>query len=219
MKLRGKEIIVHHNETFTLDFVITMRDGSPFILDESVENQYLLLSVSSSDYSYNTDNRYICNWWLSLEALPKFYSTVPYEISAFTQENLAVDGKNYVYVAMENGIKKYKYWNGSEFVDYEFRITKSFINDETKEWTDNSYIYSLTFVAGQDSYLYLQSIWKDSWGNIPEQLEDAWNIAVANDNNILSTLSYAAPIHNYSQVLTLIAPSKLTVLSDITGSL
>ena len=36
MQLRGKEIIVHHNETFTLDMVVTMRKNAPFIIDENM---------------------------------------------------------------------------------------------------------------------------------------------------------------------------------------
>ena len=219
MQLRGKEIIVHHNETFTLDMVVTMRNNAPFILDENIANPYLLLSISSTNYKYNSDDRYLCNWWLSLADIPKFHSTIPVEIDEFTEENLVTDGENYVYVSTENGIRKYKYWKDNKFVDYEFRIVKYFGNDITKEWTENAYTYSITFIAGQNTYGYLQSIWKSEWGTIPATVEEAWEIAIANEPELINIIEQPTPICNYSDVLVFVEPSKLTVLSDIKGSL
>lgn len=221
MKLRGKEIIVHRGETFSLDMVIRNRDGTPFIISSDVSNPYVLLSVSSANYMYNSDDRYLCNWWISLEKLPKFYSTKPVEIDEFTSENVAIDGENYLYTAVENGVRKYKYWDkGTKtFVDYEFRIVKQFNNSETQEWIENAYVYSISFVAGQDSYTYLESIWDVSWGEMPKDLSTAWSIATSKDSSILNVLEYDAPICNYSDVLVFIEPSKLTVLSNIKGSL
>lgn len=221
MRIRGNEIIVHRNETFTIDFNIVMRDGAPFIVPKTLENPYLLLSISSAKYSYIQEERYLCNWWLPLDSIPRFDASVPIAIDEFTSDNLSIDGLDYVYTAIEDGVRKYKYWDKttSTFKDYAFRVIKSFIYDEVKDWSEQSYTYSLTFVNGQDSYAYLQSVWQENWGEIPIQLNEAWTIAVAKDPSILQVLESDTPICNYSDVLTIIEPSKLTVLSNIRGSL
>lgn len=221
MQIRGSEIIVHRGETFTLDMVAKMRNGIPFIIDEKIDNPYILLSISSANYKYNSTNRYLTSFWLPLTDIPKFHSTKPVEITEFTSDNLTVDGENYVYTAIEKGIRKYKYWNEETqtFVDYEFRVIKQFTNNITNEWIENSYVYSITFIAGQDTHKYLQSIWKSEWGVIPEDVEKAWTIATTNDSEILNIIEQPAPICNYSDVLVFVEPSKLTVLSIIKGSL
>ena len=220
MRLRGKEIIVHRGETFTLDMVIRNRDGTPFVVSSGMSNPYLLLSVSSANYMYNSDERYLCNWWISLENLPKFTQSTAVEIPEFTSEYIDVNPDNQLlYTSIVDGVRKYKYWNGTGFVDYEFRIVKHFTSSETQEWVENAYMYSISFVAGQDSYTYLQSIWDASWGEMPEDLSTAWSIATSKDSTILNVLEYDAPICNYSDVLVFIEPNKLTVLSNIKGSL
>jgi hypothetical protein len=157
MKLRGKEIIVHRGETFTLDMNIKNRDGSPFIIDKTIINPYLLISVSSSKYSQS--NRYLSNWWLDLSHIKKFSSTIPVKIDEFAQDRLAADegdGEHtYVYT---DGKGNYKYWDGSNFIDYSLRVVKAFVYNETKEWVSRSYDYSVTFIAGSKSYEYLASL-------------------------------------------------------------
>lgn len=219
MQLRGKEIIVHRGETFTLDMSIKNRDGTPFIIDKELSNCYLLFSISSSKYTQS--NRYLKNWWLDLANVPKFNSTIPVKIAEFTYNNLAADdeGYAYVYVSTEDGVTKYKYWDGAKFVDYDFRIKKTFLNTDTDNWSEKSYVYSLSFVSGSDSKDYLTKKWDASWGTMPESFESAWRLATTKNPDILKTLPDSRPIYNYSTVLVFIEPSKLTVLSDIRGAL
>ena len=217
MKLRGKEIIVHRGETFTLDMNIKNRDGSPFIIDKTITNPYLLISIASSKYSQST--RYLSNWWLDLSHIKKFSSTIPVKISDFTKDRLAADEgvHNYVYT---DGKGNYKYWdeNTQTFNDYSFRVTKAFAYNETKEWVSRSYDYSVTFIAGPKSYDYLASIWDYAWGSKPDNLEDLWKAVTKHNPDVLKDMPEPTPIYNYTTVLTFIEPSPLTVLTDIRGS-
>lgn len=190
MRLRGKEIIVHRGETFTLDMSIRNRDGSPFIISKDMKNPHLLLSIASSKYSQS--QRYLKNWWISLEHVPKFKLTVPIEIEEFTttavpNEYRDADSKPgpYMFTCVINGVRLYKYYdkdNGT-FKDYNLRIAQPFANKDTSEWIAQSYTYSLSFIAGEKT--------------IPDS---------------------GKPVDEYTDVLTFIEPSTLTVLSDIRGS-
>lgn len=217
MKLRGKEIIVHRGETFTLDMNIKNRDGSPFIIDSAIVNPYLLISVASSKYSQS--KRYLSNWWLDLSNIDKFSSTIPVKISDFRQDLLASDEgvNNYLYT---DGKGTYKYWDSTSktFKEYSFRVTKAFTYDITKEWVSRSYDYSITFIAGRNSMEYLSSVWNSAWGTMPGDLDTAWKIATEKNSEILEVLPEPNPICLYSDVLTFVEPSPLTVLADIRGS-
>ena len=64
MKTLNNILVVHRNETFTLDKIVQNRDGSPYIVSAELENPYWLLTVSST--RYDQKDRYIQNWWLDL---------------------------------------------------------------------------------------------------------------------------------------------------------
>lgn len=186
MKLRGKEIIVHRGETFTLDMNIKNRDGSPYILSKDLKNQYLLLSIASSKYSQA--NGYSSARWLELndEAYPKFDDTVPHDMGSSFDSSKVTVGKDYIYTAIENGVRKYKYYDSSAntFIDYSLRVVTKFNYGETKEWVPQAYDYSLTLMAGE-----------------------------INDKH--ATDKTQPPIKDYTDVIPIIEPSKLTVLPDI----
>jgi hypothetical protein len=193
MKLRGKEIIVHRGETFTLDMNIKNRDGSPYILSKDLKNQYLLLSIASSKYSQA--NGYSSARWLALPDLDdkgntayvKFDDTVPHDMGKeFDSSKVAPDGEAYVYTAIENGVRKYKYYDSSTntFIDYSLRVVTKFNYAETITWVPQAYDYSLTLMAGEINPDY-------------------------------TTGSTQPPIINYTDVIPIIEPSRLTVLPDI----
>ena len=224
MKLRGKEIIVHRGETFTLDMNIKNRDGSPFIISKGIMKPYLLISVASSKYSQS--KRYLSNWWLDLTKIKRFSSTKIFSIDGFDTDTYPLEpgetgdvttGDCYLYT---DGKGNYRTWNPIEkkLVPYEFRVTKAFTYDETKEWVSRSYDYSITFIAGNGSMEYLAALWDRSWGVMPLILEDLWKAVVEHKPEVLDVMPEPTPICNYSTVLTFVEPSPLTVLADIRGS-
>lgn len=146
MRIRGNDIQIQAGETFTLNLHIQMPDGSPFIVDEALKNPYALFTLSSSKEL--STSKYIHNWWLELSHIHKFHSTLAVEIEEFDGSLIAKDGEDYVYKSTENGVVKYKYWDGSKFVDYDFELYLTFTAEDTINLPAQVYTYSLTFVDG-----------------------------------------------------------------------
>ena len=73
MKILNNEIVVHRNETFSIDKIVQNKDGSPYIISNKLSNPYFLISISTTRYAQN--NRYIKNYWLDLSKYPRFTST------------------------------------------------------------------------------------------------------------------------------------------------
>lgn len=68
-------IKAYRGETFTIDKVIRNQDGTPFVISNELQNPHFLISVSNTKYSQ--ENRFVRNYWLSLEDFPKFTMTRP----------------------------------------------------------------------------------------------------------------------------------------------
>jgi len=67
------------------------------------------------------------------------------------------------YVEDEEGVRDYRYWISTtdtkgSWSKYEFRITCPFTQDETSQWIEQSYVYSISLVSGE-------------WNNTPAENE------------------------------------------------
>lgn len=140
MKTLNNILVVHRNETFTLDKIVQNKDGSPYIISAELENPYWLLTVSST--RYDQKDRYIQNWWLDLSKYPRFVSTTPIDLKSFKsgagadaapafssfsdvtslesfvgkylngQQITEMDADDFVYyLEDDNNNKEYKYWS------------------------------------------------------------------------------------------------------------
>lgn len=153
MILNGNEMTVYRGETFTIDRTIVNRDNSPFIVSSEYNNPYILLTITST--KYNQENRYLANWWLDLTDLPRFPNTVVKEISSVNSASEYADDEPMQFVYHDNKTGKYQYlkeYNVGEdalFEDYEFRIIHAFTHDITKDWVEQTYLYSIRLVAGR----------------------------------------------------------------------
>ena len=107
-----------------------------------------------------SESKYIRNWWLALTDMLKFSATLPAEIDEFDSSHLDRfegteddDGNiiTYVYKSTENGVVKYKYWDGDKFVDYDFEIYLTFTAEDTINLPAQVYTYSMTFVNGKEN--------------------------------------------------------------------
>lgn len=88
METNRHTIKAHRGETFTIDKVIQNKDGTPYIINNELQNPYLLITVSDNEHG---DNRgFNRNYWLDLKNYPKFVLTQPLdsnEIAGWTGSN------------------------------------------------------------------------------------------------------------------------------------
>lgn len=239
MKIYNNEITCHRNETWTFDKVLVARDGAPYIVSSEWNNPYVILTVSST--RYDQKDRYIRQWWLDLDrgynidgelvTLPRFYSTRPVEISDFSSGlPEGYEANDAVFYTVDNdGNKSYARFDEEtqSFVPYEFRIVKAFTQQETRDWVEQSYVYSLLLVAGDSMAEYIYNLCLDNLVNegedpadvIPDTLQGMYEALYLYDPEIVEGIDITCPLINYSSVQVILEPTKLTVLSDIKGGM
>lgn len=96
MQTYKNEIKVYRGETFTVDKILQNRDGTPYIISSALQNPYILISVSNTQYAQ--ENRYVKNYWLSLENFPRFESTHVFDIKEL---KLGADSEDVAYDTFE----------------------------------------------------------------------------------------------------------------------
>lgn len=173
MQSYKNELTVTRGETFTIDKTLVNKDGSPYIVSSKLNNPYWLLSISNTVYSQ--ENRYVKNYWLPVSE-PRFNSTIALNIkdvkvsadsntplynSLKEITNLPIIGYvNGVAVSFDTGtdtlfyddtIDKYMYWDNG-WKEYECRIIKTFLREDTIEWTSQNYQYSIQLVSGSNNF-------------------------------------------------------------------
>ena len=247
MKNFNNELVVHRNETFTIDKIIQNKDGSPYVISSALENPYFLLTVTSNKYQQT--NRYIKNYWLSLQNYPRFAQTKAINLKGLLNgagdtihnwndvkvagtilgDDEEAEATNDVEEAeiideVEDDTEDTQYYVAAKEIDevitdfytdtdaiyylngeykyceiatedtenvsvgdiiwhpYELHIIKTFLQEDTGKWVEQSYSYSIQLVSGD-------------------------------------TPSDEQPITNFDTVITLLPPTKLTVLSNLHGGM
>lgn len=255
MKTFNNELVVHRNETFTIDKSLYNKDGSPYIISSELKNPYFVMSISSTRYDQR--NRYIKNYWLDLSKYLRFVSTQPIDILSFkttpdgtvpkygdgfpslTNAQIASQGyllEGYIGNKLvrydvgdaifsyknDNDITEYKYWStGSEaWIDYTCKITFPISHKDTKDWIEQSYVYSIQLVSGATVEEYLKTLLRDA--GITYTNEDKYGLyKLAIDNDILlpENFSIDKPLLSYDVVKPILAPTKMSVMSNIQGGM
>lgn len=149
MRLKNYDIYCYQGETFSLDFSIINEDGGPYVVSNKMLNAKLLLTISSTRYSQKDD--VVERYWLDLTNLPKFYNTTAVKLETFDKlpDGWTADEAIY-YVEDEFGNKTYKYYdNEGNWKDYDFRITFGFTSEQTNNWIEQRYLYSIKLVDGE----------------------------------------------------------------------
>ena len=213
MMVFNNEIVVRRNETFTIDKIIQNRDGSPYLISSELQNPHFLITVTNS--LYDQKDRYLCNIWCPIDGvLPRFYTTVPVDMSIFKDEygeqlytsfdNMGLPqglvgddivayepGDALFYFEDDDGNRIYKYWDGSEdegsWKDYSCRIIQKFTNEITRNWIEGEYFYSIDLVSGELNP----------------------NFDVSNGDS--------RPINGPDELIPILGPTRLTVLSNLKG--
>lgn len=177
MQALKNELKVYRGESFTIDKILVNRDGTPYVISSKLVNPHFLISVSNTQYSQQ--NRYVKNYWLTLDNFPRFESTEIFDIrsiknsvgenssSLYTSFEVAKEGilqlsclSGYLngepveihpeeYAVCTDGVS-YKYWKNDEWYDYQCRIVKTFTTEDTKEWISQNYFYSIQLVTGNE---------------------------------------------------------------------
>ena len=162
MQTHKHEYVIHRGESFMISKILRNKDGSPYIISNTLDafNPHFLLSISDS--LFNQEGRYVKNYWLPVPQT--FTSNVPVSITELGVNNFeeitsfpvqvygAVQSLEYypeyaVFYDIKDGKKRYKYWSEG-WKDYECKIIKNIETSDTREWTLGNYFYSIQLVAG-----------------------------------------------------------------------
>lgn len=136
MRLKNYDIHCYRGEQFTLDFEVINDDGSPYILAKGLD-WVILFTISSVRYPSEEDIVEI--YELDLSDVPTFETTQPISIDDFK----TAPDENAVYY---NG-NEYKYYDEGDWIDYKLRITLAFTSEQTKNWLEQRYLYSIKLIS------------------------------------------------------------------------
>ena len=226
MRVYNNEIIIQKGETFTIDAIIQSVSGAPYIISNKLSNPYFLLTVSDSKFI--KDGKYIENWWLDLSKIRRFYTTIPIEVNSF--DDVQTTGpdripENYAlyYIVNTDGTKTYKYFdytNDTWKDDYKLRLIKLFMENVTSKWNAQNYFYGVQLVAGLSTLDILTDLCS-KYGYTGDQtsLQNMYSYLYSIDKTIVDDIDISKPIAKYSNVQIILPPTKLTVVSNINGSI
>lgn len=155
MRTYNKQLFVHKNETFTLDYSLVNNDGSPYVISSLLNSPYFLLSVASSRYSETSEGRYLYNHWLSARDLPRFVNTTPLDVGRFYSSDIGSDVRP----------------TASQIAS----SIQSFNHDVAQGGTDNNFTIGTTSASMSDLYKFVKVtlFYKDEH-NVTIQKRSAW---------------------------------------------
>lgn len=164
---------------FSLDFNISNSKGDPFMIYKDDTNPRLVFTVSAArykengeirdDYYVDLENQFVVSDGELVEVpAKKFASTESFYTDDFAytgtidtlypgifSDNPADDNYygNYLFYANVNGKKEYKYYDGTNWVGYNFRIIQHF---DTRNWVEQTYLLHVKYTTGvieNDKYI------------------------------------------------------------------
>lgn len=214
MKVLGKSIIVRRGETFVLSRKVFKDDGkTPFVLPLSIQNPYLVISVTST--AYNVEGRYKCNYWLNLEKYPKFESSTPILLTAEQFNSNALPAgctaTSNIYTYDKN---YYMYSSDNKYVAYSFVFTKQFLEYQTRDWVESQYQYTFKLIGGQKTNDILKGMYDSIYPYRPFKPTD--NLTLYNEikkcrPDMVRNIRPSAPLANYTTEDILQRPEKLII--------
>lgn len=122
--------------------------------------------------------------------------------------------RNYIgYIITDSG-REYYVWNETEYVQYSFSITKTFLNHDTKDWISGIYKYDMTICSGQLMFDWLTRNFESLYPGVtpPESNEElARYICKSGDSGLLRNVDITEPLVSYNINTVLLGPTKLIV--------
>lgn len=163
MTILGNKIVTSRGEAFGLSFELTEKDGTPYVLLNSIKNPYAKISIA--DTSYRQDGRYKFNLWIDLSGRPSFKSKIPVPISSEQLEsNELPEGYSsdscIFYFVNTSSEREYYYYSENSYVKYSFVFSITILNSYSKEWIEGKYTYSINILGGTLTYEVLEPLYK-----------------------------------------------------------
>lgn len=132
------------------------------------------------------------------------------------------------FVEDENGNRTYKYWSitvpeGSQtelgWLDYKCRIIKAFSQEDTKEWVEQSYTYSITLVAGTTMTEYLTQLCNNNDVGTDIDITVMYNRLLEAGVKFDDKFNLTRPLAAFDTCKPILVPTKMSVLSTINGGI
>lgn len=237
MRLYNKELQIQQGEEFSIDWEVVQENGDPYIVSAELHNPKIQIAVTSAKYSQG--DRYVHNYYLDIPYT--FYSTTPYQATAIGSKetggypstvidvkmpgetifNTAVfkleDGEYYSVTAYDDATSRYT------ITPYDFRIVKVFSTEDTKQWTEHDYLYSINIVAGQTTEERLIEIKSGIDGKkfvYDDKITDMLTLyeeLKKYDRKLVKDIRLDKFFYNINYKQVIVEPTKLTVTNDLFG--
>lgn len=131
------------------------------------------------------------------------------------------------FVENEDGERIYKYWSVTEgrggaelgWLDYNCRIVKAFTQDDTRQWVEQSYTYSITLVAGTEMLPYLQGLCSTNGLSTTGSVDVLYDRLLEFGYKFDDKFSITRPLGKFDTYKPILTPTKMSVLSTINGGL
>lgn len=215
----GSQLVVIRGEVFVIKRSVTYKNGVPFTLDSALENQYILITVSSN--TYRLEGRYIKRYWLDLSEYPKFDTR---EVKDLTKEQFEGNTLPPDYTATQcifkyvsdSGEVGYYYYKDSKYQTYSFTFSKTFLNVDTREWIESKYQYEIQVVNGQSTRDYLTNTFEALFPDtvVPDTLQELYDAIYKVRPDLLKYVSVDAPIVNFETNTIIVPPSIIVVKAN-----
>lgn len=209
----NNELVIHRNESFSIDRTIVNKDGSPYIVSSGMRNPHLLITVSST--KYNQPNQFKLSYLLPLVNLPRFNFTTVIPLRDLTNESGEPLYTSGYPTGLTLSVEDEEKWFITAY--YKGDLVKIEPNDAVFSYEEN----------GKTYYKY----WK------PDSLEDGssgkWTdyifrfvkeFAIEDTSKLVEQTYYYSiqlvagnPPSEYAQVLPILNPTKMSVLSNLEG--
>lgn len=131
------------------------------------------------------------------------------------------------YVEDGEGNRTYKYWDDTPtgtgrvgWLNYKCKIVKAFSQEDTREWVEQSYTYSIKLVSGQLMSDYLNELCTEK--GIPYiglNNQEKYNNLVEAGYVFPKEFNINRVLGKYDTVMPILIPTKMSVLSSINGGL
>lgn len=215
MRVANHELTVRRNETFTIDKIIQNRDGSPYLITSKMQNPFFVITISST--LYPTDDGYVYHAWLPFDG-PRFHSTVPVNILDFENEagdKIYQDGFNamsgppsgyvdgvLVTYEKDDALFYYDTVDGNRIYKY-----PSYVMEDGQWQFDEWKEYECRII-----HKFLQEYTRD-W------IEHGYYYNIELIDGTLGDGPNNRPITAISEVISILEPTKISVLSNLKGGM
>lgn len=184
-RIVNDKIYLTRGETPTYNVrVINKETGAPFTISPHIKNPVVEFVVRPSVYS--RESEFVFKAYLDFGDTPRFTNTTPVYVDVEEWEEVVAPETEVLYCNTHNGNKIYKYWNGSTWVDYDFRLLFQFPYWATSVMEPKTYAYQVTLLGG--------SLRTDSFNTGEELVDEQGDIVGRANSDLPIVIDYNKPL-------------------------